>query len=157
MRARRWSTLPVAAALIAAATACRPAITMRPAPIPAVSAPAAAVVRLEPPDSEPQWMYVPSNWATDSARWGGRFTRDIVMLLFRQTATQSERQAAVEAVHGTVVGGKRLAESPGLGIYLLLLPHDPTNDRLFAAIDALRKLPNVRWAMPYSMMIGTGG
>jgi len=102
-------------------------------------------------------MYAPGNWTTDSARWGSRFTRDVVMLSFRQTATQGERQAAVDAVHGTVVGGKPLAGNPGLGIYLLLLPHDPTNDRLFAAIDALRKMPKVQWAMPNAIWIGTGG
>ncbi len=116
-----------------------------------------SVVPLVPPDSEPQSLYDDSS-RTHDARWPGPpFMRDIVLLRFTQHATPRERQAAVEAVHGTVIGGYPFPRPPHEGMYLIRLPRDPTNDRLFSAIATLKKLPQVDLAMPNQIFIGTGG
>ena len=111
-----------------------------------------APVPLTPPDSVPATLFDSVNLTTDATRWGSVFMRDIVMLRFAATATEAQRQAAVDGVAGTVVGGHRF--STGDGLYLIHVPDDTTNNRLFVAIDALRANPIVRWAMPNSVTIG---
>jgi hypothetical protein len=107
-----------------------------------------------PPDSEPGYLYADSSLTRD-ARWpGAPFMRDVVLMRFAQRASQQERQAAVEAVHGTVIGGYPFPLPPKEGMYLIRLPRDTTNDRLFAAITVLKALPQVDWAAPNQVFIG---
>ncbi|HET7584782.1 MAG TPA: hypothetical protein VFK13_07740 [Gemmatimonadaceae bacterium] len=110
------------------------------------------VVPLVPPDSEPASLYDFDNLTADSLHWSGLFVRDIVALHFLITASQSDRQSAVEAVNGIVVGGANFGN--GDGLYLVSLPADPTNETLFDAIGRLRALPQVTWAMPDWVIIG---
>lgn len=116
--------------------------------------PATGFVPVPPPDSEPAEMYNAANLTTDSVHWSGQFVRDVVVVRFRPSATQAERQRAVENIHGIVVGGT--VDERGDGLYLVRLCPDPTNERLFNAIGALRRMPQVLWAMPDWVLRGTG-
>ena len=101
-------------------------------------------VPLVAPDSIPRDFFADSNLTTDAARWPAPLVKDAVMVIFTSTATQAERQAAIDAVQGFVVGGAILDTS--YSIYLLKLPRDTTNDRVFSAVDALSTRPEVNLA-----------
>ncbi|HET7630866.1 MAG TPA: S8 family serine peptidase [Gemmatimonadaceae bacterium] len=104
------------------------------------------------PDSEPQRLYDPANRTSDP-RWpGAPFMRGIILMRFQTGAGQAERQAAVDSVQGEVVGG--LPFGPGEGMYLVQLPPDPTNDRMFAAMRTLNAMPQVSWAVPNQIYVG---
>jgi hypothetical protein len=128
-----------------------------PCPPPEAGTARSPVVPVVAPDSEPGYLYADSSRTRDD-RWpGAPFVRDVVLLRFTQHATQQERQAAVEEIHGTVIGGYPFPRPPQEGMYLIRLPRDPTNDRLFAAIAALKQLPQVDFAIPNQIFVGTGG
>ena len=77
----------------------------------------------------------------------GRVVRDRVWLRFRASASADERQAAVDAVHGTVLGGVRLG-SGGDGVYYVALtvPDDSGAAPLLNALATLKAMPQVRRA-----------
>lgn len=96
-----------------------------------------------PPDTIPMALYDDENLVIDDRKWGTPFMRDIIAVRFVLGATQPERQEAVDAVRGTVVGGKRV--HPSDGFYVIRLPRDSTPDQqaMFAAVAALKALPQV--------------
>ena len=72
--------------------------------------PTGSIVPAEAPDTLPAWVYADSIIVSNSPYSPGPFLRDIIVVTFRPSAGQSERQAAIDLVGGVVVGGAR---SPG--------------------------------------------
>lgn len=99
---------------------------------------AGAVVGMQPPDSVPHWVYADSNFRA------GRFARGVVVVIFWPTATQAQRQQAIDLVGGVVIGGRRL--SSGDGYYYLFIPDDGSGKQLDTAVARLRALPQVQGA-----------
>lgn len=102
-----------------------------------------------PPDSISQavWdeLHVPTNIITNDARLTGKFPRNLVVIMFHPTAPTAERQAAIDSIHGEVVGGIPL--TPG-GQYYVRIQDDGTAEPLFQAIEKLQSLAQVDYAMP---------
>jgi probable HAF family extracellular repeat protein len=75
------------------------------------------------PDSVPAWVKADSGYARDVPGFGGALvSRSVVWVYFRTNATQQERQAAVDAVAGEVVGGARWDEVGTVGRYFIKIP-----------------------------------
>lgn len=98
------------------------------------------------PDSIPGFLYDEENLVRDTTGRGNAFMRGIVVVRFRQGATVRERQQAIDAVNGVVVGGK--AVDDGEGFYLVRIPHDPDPGQslMFAAIARLKAMAQVQVA-----------
>lgn len=74
---------------------------------------------------------------------GGLCNRRLVRVFFQPGATADQRQVAVAAVGGVVVGGSRL------GYYYVRIGGDGTLATLSAAIETLRALSQVQRAYPF--------
>jgi hypothetical protein len=90
-------------------------------------------------------LYAPENEAPADERWSAAYPRNPVLLWFRPTATQRERQQAVDAVGGEVVGGIPLTRG---GVYFVWVRDDGTVGPLWTAIEKLRAMPPVQRAHP---------
>jgi len=77
--------------------------------------------------------------------------RSIVKVMFKDGATQRERQQAIDAVSGVVVGGARVADD---GDYYVRIP-GLTADDIQVAVRKLQVLPQVELAVP--MFVGPRG
>jgi len=76
---------------------------------------------------------------------GGIAVKNTILVLFTATATQAQRQVAVNSVHGIVVGGDRFL--PNLdGYYLIRIANDSSGSRMSKAIAKLQSLPQVDFA-----------
>jgi len=109
-----------------------------------------ALVPASAPDFLPDWIFSESNWVESPSHIPGKFVRDIVIVRFVAGASQKLRQAAVDAVGGRVIGGMPFVGMEGA--YYILLPTDPTNDRVFRAINTLESLPQIENALPDIIM-----
>src|SRR6185437_520341 len=105
-----------------------------------------ATVPSTAPDTVPAGYYSYSNLVQNPDSFPGLFYRDIVSIFFQATASQPQRQAAIDAIGGSVIGGVRFGTTDGL--YLVRLPHDSTNNRVFGATDQLRGMSSVAVAGP---------
>jgi hypothetical protein len=103
------------------------------------------------PDSEPSWLYDDTN-VVHASGWPDAFVTDLAVVLFAPGATQVQRQAAVDTVKGSVVGGLRLNGIDGF--YLVALPHAPTQETLRRAISTLKTMPGVVTASPDWILAG---
>ncbi|HEV3048863.1 MAG TPA: S8 family serine peptidase, partial [Longimicrobium sp.] len=108
--------------------------------IPAVSVPAAI------PDSVPEAVYAAANVESSSELMTGRFLRNVAVVMFREDATQAQKETAVRLVQGEVVGGYRYPE--GDGHYYVRIPHNGTAGPLLAALDRLEAMPQVEGVGP---------
>lgn len=90
-------------------------------------------------------IYATSNIVQGDSVELGPYPRDLIRLWFKNTASQADRQAAVDSVNGEVVGGYRFNDG---GVYYVRIQHDGTAGPLHAAIDKLSALPQVRHAAP---------
>lgn len=111
-----------------------------------------------PPDSVPAaiWaaLHAPSNLAPSAPLQGISFPfpRNLIQIRFADNATQASRQAAVDLIHGQVVGGLPISEA---GDYFVTIQDDGTSGPLFVAIAQLKALPQVALASPnYIIPIG---
>jgi len=88
-----------------------------------------------PPDTLPAWF------ANDSSYLDGGSgpQKRVIVLQFAPSATQAQRQAAVDAVSGTVVGGSRMGASDGF--YAVYVPGAVTLEGLDSAIVVLKHQP----------------
>lgn len=102
------------------------------------------------PDSIPQWVTAEANIVSDPARAPVRYAADVIWVEFHPTATQQQRQDAVDAVDGEVIGGLNSGE--GEGQYLIRLRARGEFDPLARAVDFLSALPQVNVAM-YHILI----
>lgn len=108
-----------------------------------------AVVPALPPESVPArvWadIHAPRNIVRSSPHWGIPFPRDLLLVMFKEDASQAERQAAVDSIGGEVVGGEPLGRG---GYYYVRIAGDSTGEALFRAIAKLMKLPQIDLASP---------
>lgn len=75
-------------------------------------------------------------------RVAGPYPPDVVLITFHPSATQDEKQAALDLVCGRVIGG-------GWGAYYVLVPlDDSAQGAVWTAIDQLVVLPQVLHADP---------
>ncbi|HEV2643545.1 MAG TPA: hypothetical protein VGT98_12595 [Candidatus Elarobacter sp.] len=88
-------------------------------------------------------VYAPTNISQGDSVITGPFPIDVIWLWFKDDATQPERQEAVDAIDGEVIGGKRIR--PG-GIYYIRIRTGGTSDSLQRAIARLKRFPQVRLA-----------
>ena len=93
-----------------------------------------------PPDSTPAWFQNDSSYLNNGL---GALKR-VVVVRFDPTATQAERQAAVDSVGGTVIGGTKLVTNDGF--YLVYVNSATTEDALFSVIATLERQPKVHMA-----------
>ncbi|MHB1096755.1 MAG: S8 family peptidase [Gemmatimonadaceae bacterium] len=105
-----------------------------------------------PPDNLPIEYETLTNTISGGNHWDGELLRGIVVLQFKRHTTLDDKQAAIDAVSGTVVGGRPL--SSGEGIYLVRVRDDGTVEPLFAAISRLKQFPQVLLAMPEQVFNG---
>jgi len=102
--------------------------------------PAERTVTLVPPNSIPAWVHSDTNVGpTDGSH--PRFTKRIVKVAFRPTATLADRQLAVALVNGVVVGGSRA------GAYYVKVADNGSGDGILAAARTLTHLPQVEFAI----------
>lgn len=105
------------------------------------------------PDKVPSWVSADSSLVTDARMLPGLlFSKNVVTVTFKPGTSQQERAAAVSRVVGTVIGGGRLNDLDG--IYVIQLPSDSTNKRVFDAIRVLKTDSAVLWAWFYWFMVG---
>jgi hypothetical protein len=100
-------------------------------------------VTLSPPDTLAAWVHSDTNLARPTATSSGNFTKRIVKVRFRSTATLADRQLAIAFVNGTVVGGKRGSG----GAYFVEVADDGTGSGILAAAQRLTALPQVESAI----------
>ena len=83
--------------------------------------------------------------------WSTPFPRNIVLVMFREQTSRDEKQRAIDAIHGVVVGGAPLGKG---GVYYVRVPDDGTSRPLFRAIEKLKEFPQVELASPELPAIG---
>lgn len=98
------------------------------------------VVPAAPPATKPAWFEDDSSYADQ----GRGFLKGVLSVQFDSGATQSEKQAAVAAVGGVVIGGHPLLYSEGF--YYLAVPDSGAGAQLHAAAATLRALSQVMTA-----------
>ena len=110
--------------------------------------PAEQGVTPNPPSSLPAWVHSEANTSgrAGTAAIPGRFTKQILLVYFRSTATLADRQLAIAYVNGTVVGGKLYADGTS-GYYAVQVADDGSGSGLLTARARLRSLPQVEAAV----------
>ena len=106
-------------------------------------------VPLVAPDSVPSGFYDSANVMLDSPYFVGsrRVVSDVLAIRFASSATRDERQAAVDVINGTVVGGHLL--SPAMeGTYFVRVADDGTGLQMSAAVDTLSRFPTIETVGP---------
>ena len=102
-----------------------------------------------PPDSVPLaiWseIHAPENVEQSAPEWSTPFPRNIVLIMFREQASRGEKQQAIDAVAGVVVGGAPLGKG---GYYYVRIKDDGTSRPLFRAIEKLKSFRQVESATP---------
>jgi hypothetical protein len=93
------------------------------------------------PDTIPAWVYQPQNFDSNTASIQIPFVKNIVVIQFQAGATQAQRQAAVDLVRGTVVGGRSFPASEGY--YYVSVSDTARGAGLVAAVGQLESLPQV--------------
>ena len=92
------------------------------------------------PDTVPAWVYAPTNLARDpSASYD--YYADVIIVAFKATATQAARQAVIDSISGTVVGGQPMP--PREGFYFVRLEAARRLEPLTRAVTKLWSLPQV--------------
>lgn len=108
-----------------------------------------------PPDSVPSAVYAEiddtTRWVWSDPRETGPFPRSYMLVDFHSSASQEERQSALDLVAGRTMGGVRIANG---GFYVVRIAENGTADPLFNALERLRLLPQVAMAATYQ--IGAG-
>jgi len=92
------------------------------------------------PHTVPAWVYAPANLASDTGA-SYDYYADVIIVGFKATATQADRQAAIDSINGTVVGGQPMP--PGEGFYFVRLEAARRLEPLTRAVTKLWSLPQV--------------
>jgi hypothetical protein len=102
------------------------------------------------PDSVPASIYerlfADSNRISLLPRRSDRQPRNVILVVFRASATARQRRAALDAVCGRMVGGWRIGDTEGY--YVVEAKTDGTASALWRAIDRLAAQPGVESAEP---------
>jgi hypothetical protein len=106
--------------------------------------------RVLPPDSVPSALFKKLGTVSGKPLLPGVYIRDIVIVDFELGATAAERQAALNAVGGIVVGGQRYPENPSHGTYFVRVTGG-TPSSLLRAVTILQDLPQVSFAGPWEL------
>jgi hypothetical protein len=133
-----------------AAGAQRPALLPRPA---------CAGSRLVPPlapDTIAESVLDSLGTVTAMSRPGTRYVRNLLAARFDSTATQAQRQAAVDRVCGIVVGGDH-SDGGVDGFYLVRLRGAESVAALDAAADEMRHMPGVESAQTLALRRADAG
>jgi hypothetical protein len=102
--------------------------------------PSPNVVPALPPDNIPSAMM--DSLGSITMPSGLLAIPDLLGVTFKLGATQQQRQAAIDAVRGIVVGGR--SSPPGSdGTYYVLIPAQRSDSLLLVAADALLSLPQI--------------
>jgi subtilase family protein len=96
------------------------------------------------PATLPSWVYASTNLDSNTTALPGVFLKEIVIVEFKPSATQSQRQAAVDLVGGSVIGG--VPSSAGEGHYYLQITDSTRGAGLVSAVQQLESLPQVQLA-----------
>jgi hypothetical protein len=117
------------------------------------AAPAAAVPSTAP-DSVPKAVWdslrAPTNVLVNPPGYAGSIIRNALLVTFKSSASQAERQAAIDLVAGVVLGGVALGAPEHM--YLVRIPYvlsagDSVSGPVLRAAAALRGLPTVQKAL----------
>lgn len=107
-------------------------------------------VPMTAPDSAPTALWdsvtAPANLLNDPPAVTGTVVRDLVYVRFRPGTTQSDRQAAIDLVHGRVIGGMAIGVQEqfyAVRIPYVLAPGDSTSGPILRAQAALSHLPTI--------------
>jgi hypothetical protein len=120
-----------------------------------------APVPAQAPDSISSALWdsltAPGNVMTDPPGMRGRWVRNVMMITFRRTATQADRQAVIDLIHGEVLGGN--VWPMGEGEYIVRIPYatapgDSVSGPVLRAFLALRGHPSLVAAYPIGMDAG---
>jgi len=88
-----------------------------------------------PPDTMATWIGVDSNLVRNRPGFPASFSRNVVLIQFSASATQADKQSAVDAIDGDVIGAESV---PGTGgLYAVRVPSSLLGDGVFAAMTAL--------------------
>lgn len=98
----------------------------------------------EAPDTIPAWVYQPENFDSNTASITAPFVKSVVMVEFEAGTPVTGRQAAIDSVGGTVIGGRRYES--GEGLYYVSVQDTAQGGGLLSAIDKLKTLPQVAFA-----------
>jgi hypothetical protein len=98
----------------------------------------------------PPGIYADTNIVLDPPQMSGRVVKNIVEVIFKASATQAQRQAAIDSIRGTVVGGLPFINN-GDGLYLVRIPSTSNADPVFAAIATLKAMSQVQFAGTHSL------
>jgi hypothetical protein len=79
---------------------------------------------------------------------GDQVSTTVLSVVFAVGASQSERQAAIDLVDGTVIGG---LNPGGDGSYYVRVEGDGTIETIFEVAHTLNALPQVALAGPYTV------
>lgn len=96
------------------------------------------------PTTLPSWVYSSSNLDSNTSALPTTFLKNIVIVQFKAGTSQAQRQTAVDAVGGSVVGGVR--PGSGEGHYYLSIPDTTRGAQLLTAARALNGLVQVELA-----------
>lgn len=100
------------------------------------------------PEGRPRWFYALENSRPCTGLMAGPCLPNVVTIQFTASASQEERQSAIDMIGGKVVGGT-------LGAYHVEIPRDTTMKNLRDAVEQLRKLPQAQYVAPFSTAVGT--
>jgi hypothetical protein len=90
-------------------------------------------------------VHAPANMVQPDEHLGHPYARSLLLVWFHGGATQPERQAAIDAVDGTLIGGISLTRG---GIYYVRIEDDGTTGPLWKAIEKLKTLLQVEDVHP---------
>ncbi len=105
-------------------------------------------VPIPPPDSLPSWVDADSTMLLDADSLD-HLSREVVIVYFLPTATSADRQAALDSISGTLIGGRPSRITGGEGAYFVQIPHDGTLGPVKQAVAKLRTLSQVQGALIY--------
>jgi hypothetical protein len=103
-------------------------------------------VPLEAPDLTPAWFGKPEFEIRCYGNTQVRCLSNVVRIGFHSSASQEERQSAVDMVRGRVVGGDG-------GFYYVRVPSTGTFESIEGFIHVLERLPQVEFSHPYPTFI----
>lgn len=102
-----------------------------------------------PPDSVPQWIIADTNYTSAAAGWESvRIAKNALLVFFKATATQSERQAIVDSVGAIAVGGFSFGSIGGE--YVLQVASSWDASHVLSAIARFSASNAVAYAVPLS-------
>ena len=105
------------------------------------------------PMSRSAWdsLSAADNVLRDGPSIGGPVVRDALLVQFHHTATQAQRQTAIDAIGGEVIGGESLGSNDGFYVVRIdatLTPTDSSSGPLLRARARLKVLPVVQRVIP---------